>query len=307
MLYKMFRNDSFCVNIIFCEVRIMDFPDGYVPTKWVPVVVLGMLTGLAHDGPSFFTNVRAALNKRPNDVPFSFRSPTQIELEAVGVLYACVTIWLDSGKDPDWPEIDNPMARNLLSTDPRSGETQLDILNRWKDRHPPRLSFSAQGQVSIVYEEPRYGTEGGLFGQPKGTTVPHDMAVYWFIRLLDSPGSRCLARCANPACKRFFLYRKPQGRLKKGTFCSNCKATYFSELAKSRRAREKTKLLEIASQVWNRCNGKADAVVTKMNEKLKREKPITRKWVTQNTAAIERYRAEKRSLAQAASGMQSAG
>jgi hypothetical protein len=290
----------------------MEMPDGFVPAELVPIAIICMLTGSAPSSLSFYENLAGVLDKKFKGNEFSLRPLTKEELQAKVFLYCFVTIWLDSGKDPQNPDINNPQKRHLLSTHPETGESFLSMLNSWKDRHPPSLKFSDDGKVSVVYEEPILSSPpssgslnySGLFGSGKKPTSPRDIALYWLVRLLDSPGAHCLARCANPSCEKFFLYKKPQGQLKKGTYCNSCKTSYFSEMAKSRRAAEKAKLVGAAAAVWRDKHDvsikHSDWVAARINQQLGlkidhktgTDHRKTGKWVKQNAGAIEAYLAD---------------
>jgi hypothetical protein len=266
----------------------MLFPNGIVPNKWVPAVVLTMLHGVAHDQASFFTGMRG-------ERPFAERTATPEQEQACFHLRVMMEQWLFSGKDPENTSCDTPTKRNLTAVHPTFTKPLLDTLNQWKDRHPPRLSFSNDGKVSIVYEEPQYHVEGGLYGAPKGTTIPKDIAIFWFVRMLDSPGAHSIARCANPECSLiYFLYlRTPKGTLRNGTFCRRCAANRSAIQTKIKQDDIKELRVRLALRFWNnwtpnrRGRDKAEWIKTKMNAELAPNRQVTRKWVVQNTEYIE--------------------
>jgi hypothetical protein len=295
MWYNLNRNTKFIRDKLRGDkMNVSD--SAAVPQELVPVAVLAMLIGAAHDQASLYRNAKGLQ-------PFRAKLEKQADAEMVVQLNLLVGQWFHSGKDRANPKVDTPTARNLTTKYPGFGKTLLEVLNEWKDRHPPRLRFSDAGKVSISYEEPQYGPEGGLFGQPRGTTKPTDIAIYWFVRLLDSPGAHRLSQCANSECKRLFIYKRaPKGTLKNGTFCPQCKGAHSSIRTESRRAREKKKLVDIAAGLWDDWTpssrmgrDKNEWIKNKMNARLSATMHITRKWVVQNTAAIiEQYLASNR-------------
>ena len=251
-----------------------------------------MLNGVAGGQSSF-------LKKLHGKLPVLAKLETADEETVCAELRVLMEVWMYSGKDPNHPDSDTPSMRNLTTVHPSSPQTLLTFLNQWKDRHPPKLHFSDAGEVSFVYDEPEYRLEGGLFGAPKGKTVPSDIAVYWFIRLLDSPGARSLSRCAG--CGMYFAYlRTPKDTLKNGTFCNRCKANRSSVQTTAKRKSHKNKLVQSAAKFWldQKPTSKTkhkDFVAKKINHdlSLKPDHRVTGKWVVQNTAAIERYLANK--------------
>jgi hypothetical protein len=171
-----------------------------------------------------------------------------------------------------------------------SRKNLLEILDHWKDRHRPLLAFTEDGTVSVIYEEPPFDPE-----QPTSNAV--DIAIFWFVRLLGSGGAHSLARCANPECREYFFYlRTPQDTLKTGTFCKNCKSNRSTVQTTAKRDENKLKLVTLAASFWGSWQpsarmgrDKAEWIARKMNQKLRPADHKTRKWVVQNTMAIEQH------------------
>jgi hypothetical protein len=260
----------------------MDVRDRVVPDEWVPDVVLAMLQGVAYDQLSFF-ELLAGERTGAEVIP----ARQQAICDFLGIL---VEQWLFSGKDSGNLDADTPTKRNLTTRMAGVNNNLLEILDHWKDRHRPLLAFSEDGIVSIIYEEPKYDPE-----HPTSTAV--DIAIFWFVRLLSSAGARSLARCANPACKEYFFYlRTPQDTLKTGTFCKNCKSSRSTVQTTAKRDENKLKLVLLAVSFWGSWQSsarmgrdKAEWIARKMNQKLRPSDHKTRKWVVQNTMAIEQH------------------
>jgi len=169
-----------------------------------------------------------------------------------------------------------------------------EIYESWR-RNQPRPFLMNDGTMAVGVNQPRWENQ-----DPE--LYARDMATYYLQELLASPFWSCIGKCANPACKRYFL-RKRQRKvaIKRGSYCGRCKLVGGAERTRLSRERAKLKMLQVAAQAWHewgtrgRRTDRADWVANRVNKILGRARFIRPKWVNQNRAAIETI-AEQRLL-----------
>jgi hypothetical protein len=161
-----------------------------------------------------------------------------------------------------------------------------EIYESWR-RNQPRPLLNGDGTRAIGADRPRWERQA-----PE--VYARDMATYYFQELLESPFWSCIGKCANPACKRYFL-RKRQRKtpIKRGSYCGSCKLIGGADRTRLSRERVKGEMVQVAAKAWqewgtqrHRTNRSA-WVANKVNKAFGKTRFIYPKWVNQNRAAIE--------------------
>ena len=198
--------------------------------------------------------------------------------------------WIETGKSADGVA-DTPQDRDVTKVLPGYKQTLQQVLDEWLSRYPMRVITGKKGELWALDSQPPFSAENHI-------VFAHEMAIYWFLHLLNSATPQRLARCSNRECGRYFTYpRTPKGTIQRGTFCKarSCQGAGSTLRKISSRDERTRELVELAASFWNSWqptnrmgHNKAEWIAKKINSAQKK-KTITRKWVAQNTAAIEQY------------------
>jgi hypothetical protein len=139
---------------------------------------------------------------------------------------------------------------------------------------------------------------------PEPGSLAHDAAVHLFQQLLDSPERERLSRCDE--CDSYFARKrmpKKDMAIKRGTFCARHKAEGSMKRTDATREDRRGEMVKLAAKCWvkydrhKRREGRTEWLVQEMNKELRRwrtrrrdRRPwaadITKRWLTQNRAAI---------------------
>ncbi len=144
--------------------------------------------------------------------------------------------------------MDTPRDRNVETVSEGFSKPLSTELFSWLARNPPMPIVESTGEAAYHYPIPDY-----LKLKTDPRLVGHDLAIWWFIRLTDSPHRYRLARCFNQECAKYFVYsRNPRSSIKNGVFCVACAAVAsMCRTRKSRDAKESA-MLEAAADAWQR-------------------------------------------------------
>jgi len=195
--------------------------------------------------------------------------------------------WIDSGRDHQNRQCQTMSARDASKIPCGYKQSLFDILAASWLRICPRVCLLHDGTPTVVTNPPQ--------PDPKSiTSSAHELAAYWLMALLQTPGARSLARCENPSCQRYFEYeRTPKRVIKRGTYCPDCKGK--ASALRTRESRENRRVLRVrlAADLWQKWKPRSRSnrsawIAGRMNPKLTAVAQIGRngKWVTQNRDAI---------------------
>jgi hypothetical protein len=155
--------------------------------------------------------------------------------ELVRVFSSCVSGWLDSGIDSDG--IERPRSRKF------DDSTQA-LLENWLKRHPPMLVITPEGRLIIERNGPPFAANKSVGG------VATEMALWWFLKLLESPMKNRVARCANPKCQRYFLrQREPRALITRRVCCGECASFASGTRVQYSRNRQREVLVKRAAAI----------------------------------------------------------
>ena len=163
-----------------------------------------------------------------------------------------------------------------------------EIYESWR-RNQPRPLLNGDGTMAIGVNQPRWENQDPQL-------YARDMATYYFQELVSSPLWPRIGKCANPACKRYFL-RKRQRKtaIKRGSYCGSCKLIGGAERTRLSRERLKREMLRVAAQAWlewgtrGRRTNRVVWVANRVNKAFGKTRFIRPKWVNQNRDAIETF------------------
>ena len=195
--------------------------------------------------------------------------------------------WIDSGRDHRNRQCQTMSARDASKIPPGYNQSLFDILAASWLRICPRVCLLHDGTRTVVSNPPQ--------PDPKNIeSSTHELATYWVMELLQTPGAHSLACCENPGCQRYFEYeRTPKRVIKRGTYCPDCKGK--ASALRVRESREKRRALRVrlAAELWQKWKPRSGSnrsrwIAGQMNPKLTAVAQIGRngKWVTQNRDAI---------------------
>ena len=202
----------------------------------------------------------------------------RMRVEFLRVLRSCVNRWIDSGIDTDGTE--RPHRRHL-------DDLLFDLLEEWKKRNPP-LSLVTEDGIYIIGKrrpQPR---------EPLQESLGEDVAVWWFVKLLEDPRRNRVARCANPKCGGFFLRkREPRKELIHGVCCKNCAGIASAERTTNSRNRKRDKFVQRAAAILIRDTARggrsrsAAWIAERMNRDVRADLQVTPNKVTRNLSLID--------------------
>jgi hypothetical protein len=199
--------------------------------------------------------------------------------------------WIDSGRTVyEEKQSETPSERK------RTFAINETLRSFW-DRNPLRVEVDIDGGPMVARVDPRRPV---VMTQQDALGRAADYGVAWFARLLlESESPERLFRCDGDGCGTYFT-RIPTPKkgvpIKRGVFCEGCKNKGGARRTGAHREGQKGQMLKVAAEWWpqwtpttRRNRSRADWIVGKMNEhcRAKGMKLITKKWVTQNQAAIE--------------------
>lgn len=158
-------------------------------------------------------------------------------------------MWVDSGKTPSGnpadPPHDDPSARNVAVVLPGRSFSLFDLIQRGLLIYFSQgLQMRADGTVGIRKSFPRFDL-GGLNLADALHQYAGQVALWYFVELLQSPDARRIARC--DGCHSHFAYQRARLRtVKRGVFCPNCK----SEASMNRTQASRRNRLDTAAKAW---------------------------------------------------------
>jgi hypothetical protein len=226
------------------------------------------------------------------------------EASMVAMMRQLTDRWIDSGKDVLNRNADTPADRNAERIPPRHSQSLKWLLEmQFLSTHARWTEMGPDGRLNIIDAPPRFNSDvlqedvqnNALqgFGQ--------ETAMYWFIKFLNSPYSRLIARCDH--CNSYFARRRERA-VKTGVFCLKCKGEGSLKRTKSSRLRRKQELVKYAADFWEqvpnsrqgtrskwvaeKVNLRTEKIAVKAASKSESHYPIiTGRWVTQHQSEIE--------------------
>lgn len=208
-------------------------------------------------------------------------------------LQALVDQWIDSGKDAEG--IESPLTRNLNAVPLGCTQPLLDVLLAWLNRgNWPSYTLMQSGKIGIVSQPPRpfIADERGLAKYREPEEYANGCAIFFFMELLDTPGSHRVGRCNNSECGRYYVrQRLRKADIKRGSYCGQCARVGSVVRTKISRETARQKLVSLAAGCWDawtqtRRNGeRADWVAKQVNKRS--TVGVTGRWVSRNLKAIE--------------------
>lgn len=162
--------------------------------------------------------------------------------------------WIDSGKSFDGcddlrdrhvgksPKLDYPLALRLIRA--------LSGVRLWMpDVLMPDGRPAAGSDVQFFFFDST--TMVGTFDD-QGSSFGHQVAAYWFRRLLDSDYSRHFSKCDH--CGAFFEYDKiPRKPISRGIFCDEHKNRGSHMRNVVSRENKTQRIVNAAADIWNSC------------------------------------------------------
>jgi hypothetical protein len=183
--------------------------------------------------------------------------------------------------------IETPPRRRVRASVDERPIPIFDVIYEWFVRNKPIPALNNDGTIAILAVQPKVA--GATHEQ-----YARDMAVYHFQELLTSALWSRIGKCANPACRRYFLrQRKRTAPIKRGAYCGTCKLVGAAERTRQSRDKRKLAMLETAAQAWNAYSNRhlrmdrAAWIATEVNKKYGKLQFVHPKWVNQNLAQIE--------------------
>jgi hypothetical protein len=255
---------------------------------WTPGEVVGMLNG-------------DVLRRRDGTVLPGYSSlPEGLRNALTRSLRSLVDRWIDSGRGADG--VDAPLSRTVYWLPGGDTLPLCDVLLAWNRRHAEQLHIQPSGQRAISLGKPKAESpkkswverlsEFFYDPQPENEYEASEIAIYWLQELLESPGSKRIARCDNPGCRQpYYLRERVRTKITRGTYCNRCASAGSIARVKANRERRRRELVESAADTWDafrpsrRYPRKSDWVALKVTERT--SWAIKGKWVTQNQKAIE--------------------
>jgi hypothetical protein len=217
------------------------------------------------------------------------------ESSMVNMMRELVDLWIDSGKSASDRGIDTPSERNVQ--DIPAGRTWSlfhRIDTEFFPMQPQWPEMKRNGTVAFRTPPPRF--EGAwLEGIDWSDPLHHfgrQTAYYWFVKLLDSPFSRHIARC--DACRSYFSYKRARKRtVKNGVFCSACKGTGSVKRTQTTRDKRKKENIDSAADVWEKWKPNSSHglrpkwIAAQVRERSHQRIIFTGSWVTRHQEEIE--------------------
>jgi hypothetical protein len=240
-------------------------------------------------GTESFARGLTAMKRVPAPEPLKFSIiPANEEHDSrVAKFYICclralVDAWIESGRDREHEDHEDPCARHLTMP-------LQNALNHWAGERHPELSFQESGKPVLELPASRMRNDDAPF------RAAWENALQYFAQFLDSPDRYLIAKCRNQACTYYYAQRMPRGPLKYGTYCPahRQQASAARSVYRSRSDLKKTRL-KIARSLWGKWPPSAKSekqqrswLVEKLNEKQDPDNPpIKINWVTRNLEEI---------------------
>jgi hypothetical protein len=227
------------------------------------------------------------------------------EASMVAMMRQLTDLWIDSGKDDSNRDVDTPADRNAEKIPPRHSKSLKWLLEKqFLNTHARWTEIGPDGKLNIIDAPPIFNSDflqedvqnHALqgFGQ--------ETAMYWFVKFLNSPYSRLIARCDH--CNSYFA-RTRERAVKTGVFCLKCNGEGSLKRTKSSRLRRKQELVKYAADSWEqqvpnsrqgsrskwvaeKVNLRTENIAVKAARKSESHYPIiTGRWVTQHQSEIE--------------------
>lgn len=203
--------------------------------------------------------------------------------------------WIDSGHGFSSTAADIPKERSIFAKSPQ-GIVLANRITEWLKENPAKIGLLS-GHVDIRGELPDQPPLYFQYNPPQlneslsteqgAAKWGRDLAIYYLIRLIASPAQKRLARCC--VCLKYFVYRRAPAQ-RNETRCESCNDS--RQRTKSSRDKKKAQMLDSAANAWNkwrkseRAPDQREWVALRVNEKFGTE--LTRKWVSQNMAGIQK-------------------
>jgi hypothetical protein len=258
-----------------------------------------VLKVLAGKDPGMMRQQLTFAQRKPQTPPFGIyehhTEPDSIkcaEISMVTTMRRLADLWIDSGKSPSDSDVDTPADRNVEYQSPDDGVsiygwTRQCLINEL----PLFVGMRRDGTQGVQERYPAFENDAVQTCHLGGPLKAYGlrMAMYWFMKLLDSPYSRHLARCDE--CKTYFAYeRAPKRTIKNGVFCPNCPGSGSVKRTKNLRARQHAAMIDAAATVWGEWRfsrnhpDQREWVVKQVNRECGTGKQ--RQWVSRNLKAI---------------------
>jgi hypothetical protein len=218
-----------------------------------------------------------------------------VEASMVATMRQLADMWIDSGKDASNPGVDTPSERNVeVQLLGRNGSLFEWINNDLLNDLPKWTGMTRDGKQGIKDKYPEYNSNEEV---PWGLKCALErfgerMAMFWFMKLLDSPYSLNLTRCDD--CNGYFAYERVRKRqVKNGVSCPDCKGKASNRRNISTRERRTGEMVGLAADVWkkwkqdNRHGKRSDWVAIQVRESTKQKIVFTGNWVTRHQTEIE--------------------
>jgi hypothetical protein len=208
--------------------------------------------------------------------------------EFTKTLRRLVDQWIDSGKNEQDASVDAPLERSIEWVSPQYQEPLVITLLEYVNRNRPEAWIGPGGRLNLslrsMHPSNRKQTDPFL--------VAHEIAIYEFLRLLQTPSPERLSRC--DVCGRYFVRTRAPKKdtvIKRGVFCSACQGYGAARRTVTSRQRRHNQLVALAAEYWprwkqSRHGERSKWIAGKLREKLPL-RAITGKWVSQHQDEIE--------------------
>ena len=217
------------------------------------------------------------------------------ERSMVLVMQGLADHWIDSGKNASDRAVDTPSERNVEDI-PKGHTLSLAqwIRSEFLNLHPRWQEMRRDGTIGFADYPPNFDSvflDGTTLDESR-KNFGRETAHYWFLRLLNSPYSRHIARCDK--CRSFFAYQRARKRTaKNGVFCSECKGASSVERTQSTRERRTKEKVNAAATVWAQWKPKSSRglrskwIAAQVRKQSKQKIIFTGSWVTRHQTEIQ--------------------
>jgi len=212
----------------------------------------------------------------------------------VTLMRQLVDLWIDSGKSFTDRDVDSPSARNVFDIPPgHSWQLSQLIYAEFLNVNPQWAEIRRDGTIGTIDLPPRFDSavlEGTDWYDPLNR-FGRQVAHYWFLKLLNSPYSRHIARCDD--CGSYFAYDRARKRtVNHGVHCSECKGQGSVKRTELVRQKALEKRVGLAAEAWKQWPGMQAGPRTKwvayeVRKKSAQKIVFTSNWVTRHQAEIE--------------------
>lgn len=216
------------------------------------------------------------------------------ERSMVFVMQGLADQWIDSGKNESDRAIDTPSERNVEDI-PKGYTSSMAqwMRSEFLNLHPRWHEMRRDGTIGFADYPPNLESvcSDGNTSDKSLKNFGRETAHYWFLRLLNSPYSRHIARCDN--CRSFFAYQRARKRTaRNGVFCPECKGASSVERTQSTRERRTKEKVNLAATIWSQWKPKSSYgprskwIAAEVRKQSNQKIIFTGSWVTRHETEI---------------------